>query len=69
MGASNGDDSVLRTFQRLIDLDGGSTLVADQFDPLASLTNDRAGQLSVAYPRREWEGWGRKKKQACGETL
>lgn len=45
LGARNGNDSVLRTFQRFINLDGGPRLMADLFDPLASLTNDRASQL------------------------
>lgn len=42
--------------------------MADLFDPLASLTNDGASQLSVGY-REHNEGWGGNKKQAHTETL
>ena len=39
----DGDDAVLRTFQGLVDLDGGSRLMAYLLDPLAALTDDRPG--------------------------
>lgn len=68
LGARNGNDSVLRTFQRFINLDGGPRLMADLFDPLASLTNDRASQLYRVKKKKK-----RKKKrggeQGAGKML
>lgn len=41
----DGDDTILRTLQRLVDFDGGSGFVTDLLNALTTFPDDRAGQL------------------------